>query len=423
MQKAGFLTVRYGAYHHREVPPEDATLTHVGPGTPCGEYFRRFWQPVAFSHEVADLPIAIRILGEDLVLFRDRGGRVGLLERHCPHRGTSLEFGLPSERGIRCCYHGWLFDVDGTILETPGEPPDSTLKVRLCHGAYPALEHAGLVFTYMGQPDKRPELPRYDSFQVPGHRTVPGMKYYLPCNWLQVKENSMDPVHTAFLHTRVAGAQFTEAYGVLPELTFHESAIGMYYIATRRMGENLWTRICDFMPPNAHQFPPNWEDAKTEKDFGPATATHWAVPIDDTNTMNIDVRHLSEHDARDPAKGAKAAFGQMADRPYEERQRLPGDYDAQTGQRPIARHALEHLATTDRGVIMVRKLVRQGIEAVQRGEDPKGVLRKPEAMIRTYTQDTVKRVPTLADPEAERAQQREFGRKVAANVFGGRPGA
>jgi phenylpropionate dioxygenase-like ring-hydroxylating dioxygenase large terminal subunit len=413
-----FLTVPYGAYYHREVPEEDVELTHVGPGTPGGEYFRRFWHPVAFSHELGDLPVRLRILGEDLVLFRNQSGRVGVLELHCPHRGTSLEFGLVSERGIRCCYHGWLFDVDGRILETPGEPPDSSLKDRLCHGAYPVCEYGGLVFVYMGPPDKRPELPRYDSFDIPGYETVPGLKYLMPCNWLQIKENSMDPVHTAFLHTRVAGTQFTEAYGVLPELEWHESPVGLYYIATRRMGEHLWTRICDFIPPNVHQFGPNWEDAKTEKDFGPPTATHWTVPIDDTNTLNIDVRHLSTAIALEDEKRAKAAFGQMADRPYEERQRLPGDYDAQVGQRPIAIHALEHLVTTDRGVIAVRKLVREGIEAVKRGHDPKGVLHTPETVTRTYARDTVKRVPRLAEAEAERAKQREFGRQVAADVYG-----
>src|SRR5690348_14073754 len=116
----------YGLYHRRRVPAEDAELTHVGPDTPCGEYLRRFW-----------LPVALRILGEDLVLFRDKGGRVGLLERHCCHRGTSLEYGIVEARGLRCCYHGWKFDVDGTILETPGEPADSKIKEKTFQGAYP----------------------------------------------------------------------------------------------------------------------------------------------------------------------------------------------------------------------------------------------------------------------------------------------
>jgi nitrite reductase/ring-hydroxylating ferredoxin subunit len=137
--RAGYLTTRFGGYLHREVPGEDAELSHVGPDTPCGEYLRRFWQPVCFSDELKDLPHRVIILGEELVVFRDRSGTVGLLELHCPHRGASLEFGLIDAKGIRCCYHGWQFAVDGTILETPGEPADSTLKDRLYHGA--ALLH------------------------------------------------------------------------------------------------------------------------------------------------------------------------------------------------------------------------------------------------------------------------------------------
>src|ERR1700738_4780857 len=139
-ERAPFLSTAYGAYHHRERPADDEEFTRVGPGTPCGEYLRRFWQPIILSEELRDLPRRLRILGEDLVVFRDQSGAVGLLELHCPHRGTSLEFGLISEKGIRCCYHGWLFDTDGTILETPGEPSDSTLKERLYHGAYSARE-------------------------------------------------------------------------------------------------------------------------------------------------------------------------------------------------------------------------------------------------------------------------------------------
>ena len=125
--RAPFLKTAYSGYYHRNRPEEDTELTHVGPGTPGGEYMRRFWQPVIYTEELTDLPVATRILGEDLVVFRDFSGRIGAVEAHCPHRGTSLEYGLVSERGIRCCYHGWLMDVDGTILETPGEPEGSTL--------------------------------------------------------------------------------------------------------------------------------------------------------------------------------------------------------------------------------------------------------------------------------------------------------
>ena len=172
--RAPFLTTRFGGYYHRDVPQEDAELTHIGPGTACGEYFRRFWQPVCFTEDLRDLPRRVTLLGEDLVAFRDGSGALGLLELHCPHRGTSLEFGLLSERGIRCCYHGWLFDVDGAILETPGEPEDSTLKDRLCHGAYPTHEYNGILFAYLGPPAQQPPFPLYDSFTRPGYRLMPG---------------------------------------------------------------------------------------------------------------------------------------------------------------------------------------------------------------------------------------------------------
>src|SRR5438093_5512998 len=166
--RAPFLKTRYGGYFHRGVPAEDGELTHVGPDTPGGEYLRRFWQPVCFSDDLRDVPVRLTILGEELVAFRDLQGNVGLLELHCAHRGTSLEFGLVAERGIRCCYHGWLFGPDGAVLETPGEPAHSTLKDRLCQGAYPTHEYNGVVFAYLGPPDEPPPFPIYDCFERPG---------------------------------------------------------------------------------------------------------------------------------------------------------------------------------------------------------------------------------------------------------------
>ena len=126
--------------------------------TPCGEYLRPFWQPIGFSDDLRDMPLRVTVLGAELVAFRDPWGNVGLLEPHCAHCGTSLEFGLLFERGIRCCYHGWLFGVDGPVLKTPGEPAHSTRKDRLCEGAYPAHEYNGILFACMGPPDTRPRF-------------------------------------------------------------------------------------------------------------------------------------------------------------------------------------------------------------------------------------------------------------------------
>ena len=418
--RAPFLTTRFGGYHHRDVPQEDQELTHSGPGTPCGEYLRRFWQPICFSDELHDLPRRVTILGEDLVAFRDFRGAVGLLELHCPHRGTSLEFGLVSERGLRCCYHGWLFDVDGTILEMPGEPETSTLKHRLCHGAYPTHEYNGIVFAYMGPPDEQPPFPVYDCFDRSGYRLMPGRKYHYPCNWLQILENAMDPVHTAFLHTIVSGSQFTDQFGRVPEIDFVETPIGMLYIATRRVGDNIWARMVEAVLPNLQQVAPIWEDGQQEHSSSGPMMSRWIVPVNDTTTMFIEFRHVSETDGITPAWWADRDVmlpGQLAAGSYEASQRRPGDYEAQVGQRPIAIHALEHLGTTDRGVIMFRQLIRRGIRAVQAGHAPEGLGQKAGTIVPTYCNDTIVRVPAASTAEEDRRVMRMTGRALAESYL------
>jgi phenylpropionate dioxygenase-like ring-hydroxylating dioxygenase large terminal subunit len=405
----------FDGYRRREVPPPDPELTRVGPGTPCGEYLRRFWQPVAFARELTSAPLRLRILGEDLVAFRDRGGRVGVLHLHCAHRGTSLEFGIPLERGIRCCYHGWVYDVDGRCLETPGEPAGSRLNERVWQGAYPTHELAGLVFAYLGPPNRRPAFPMYDSYDVAGHQLMPAAKFMLPCNWLQVKDNSMDPVHTAFLHALSSGYQFTEAFGAVPELDWKLTDAGMVYLATRRVGDLVWVRVCDFMPPNVHQFTREIEEANEPKPASRPVIIRWAVPNDDTHTTNFELAQVDPAWGLTPEQVGRPGFGQSDDRPYAERQRFPADFDAQSSQRTIAVHALEHLASTDRGVIMLRRIVRDGIRAVARGRDPYGARRPTGKTIPTFTQDVVLRVPPAASAEADRRLLRATGRSVIAN--------
>ena len=414
--RAPFLSTRYGGYYHREIPQEDAELTRIGPGTPCGEYLRRFWQPVTFSDDLKDLPVALKILGEELVAFRDFSGRIGLVEAHCPHRGTSLEFGLVSEKGIRCCYHGWLFDVDGTILETPGEPEDSTLKDRLCHGAYPTHEYNGTVFAYMGPPDQMPPFPLFDSYEREGYRMIPGKKYDYPCNWLQILENAMDPVHTSFLHTIVSGSQFTEEFGVIPELDFIETPVGMIYIATRRMGDNVWVRMVENIMPNLQQVAPIWETGQDPHEFDGPMMSRWIVPQDDTHTMLLEFRHISVTDESTPAWWADREQMLPAQLPItenlEDQQRQPSDYEAQVSQRPIAIHGMEHLGATDRGITMFRKLVKNGIQAVQEGRDP-DVLSRDEKPQSTYCNDTVVYSPAVGSAEEDIKSMREIGRKLA----------
>jgi phenylpropionate dioxygenase-like ring-hydroxylating dioxygenase large terminal subunit len=402
----------FDGYHLRTTPAPDPGLTEVGPGTPAGEYLRRFWQPVAFARDLTDAPLRVRILGEDLVVFRDRGGRVGVL--HCAHRGTSLEFGIPLERGIRCCYHGWVYDVDGRCLETPGEPAGSRLCERVWQGAYPTREFTGLVFAYLGPPERRPAFPRYDSYAVAGLTLMPAAQFTLPCNWLQVKDNSMDPVHTAFLHALSSGYQFTEAFGAVPELDWLMTEAGMVYVATRRLGDLVWVRVCDFMPPNVHQFTREIEEATAPKAASRPVIIRWAVPNDDTHTTNFELAQVDPAWGLSAAQVASPGFGQSGDRPYAERQRFPADFDAQAGQRTIAVHALEHLGSTDRGVIMLRKIVREGVQAVARGEDPWGLVREDSRVITTFTQDLVLKLPPAPTAEDDRRLLRETGRGVIA---------
>ncbi|HTV89015.1 MAG TPA: aromatic ring-hydroxylating dioxygenase subunit alpha [Stellaceae bacterium] len=417
--RAPYLKTRFGGYYHRGVPQEDSELTHVGPDTPCGEYLRRFWQPVCFADELGDLPLRVKILGEELVVFRDRSGEIGLLELHCPHRGTSLEFGLVGAKGIRCCYHGWLFDCDGAILETPGEPADSTLKDKLFHGAYPVHEAHGLVFGYLGPPERQPPFPTYDSLIRPGFRVVPGRKYFYPCNWLQIQENTMDPAHTAFLHTIVSGAVFTEEFGVLPELDFVETPIGMIYVATRRVGDNVWARMVEAVLPNLQQVAPIWETGRRERTFSGPMMSRWLVPMDDTSTMFIELRHLGDGDTEIPEwwlDRGQMLPGQLAMDTYEESQRHPGDYEAQVSQRPIALHGLEHLSATDRGISMFRNQLRRGIRAVRNGDEPLG-LSRGGAVIPTYCNNTVVYRPAPAGEAADKKLMRELGMQLAKDYL------
>ena len=414
--RAPFLSTRYGGYYHRELPQEDAELTRIGPGTPCGEYLRRFWQPVCYSDDLQDLPVALKILGEELVAFKDFSGQIGVVEAHCPHRGTSLEFGLVSERGIRCCYHGWLFDVDGAILEMPGEPEDSTYKDRLCHGAYPIHEYNGTVFAYMGPPDQIPPFPLMDTYEREGYRLMPGKKYNYPCNWLQILENAMDPVHTSFLHTIVSGSQFTDEFGVIPELDFIETPVGMVYIASRRMGDNIWVRMVENVMPNLQQVAPIWENGQNPHGFDGPMMSRWIVPQDDTNTMLLEFRHISVTDESTPAWWSDREQMLPAQLPVsenlEDQQRQPSDYEAQVTQRPIAVHDLEHLAASDRGITMFRKLIKNGIEAVKEGRDP-GVLSQDQEPVSTFCNDTVVYSPAVGTPEEDIQLVRATGRKLA----------
>lgn len=207
------LGTGYGRNHQ---PTHDRDYTDVGPGTRGGELLRRYWHPFARSDEATDLPKEVRLLGEDLLLFRDLSGRAGLVISRCCHRGTTLLYGKVEEAGIRCCYHGWLFDVEGECLDQPCEPECGRNKSSYRQPWFPVIEYNGLIFAYLGPPEKKPVFPRYDIFEdlsdedeivIIDHFAFGG-PVVAPCNWFQTHENAMDPYHIFICTTQSAAHSF-----------------------------------------------------------------------------------------------------------------------------------------------------------------------------------------------------------------------
>lgn len=360
------------------IPEPDAGLTRVGPGTACGELMRRYWQPVCLSADLKDVPKPVRILGEDLIAFRDGRGRAGLLFFRCSHRGTSLEYGRIEERGIRCCYHGWLYDVEGTILEMPLEPAGNPFLKQIQHPCYPIREFGGLVFAYMGPLDKMPEFPIYDVWRKEGGhlkaRMGPRVGGPVNCNWLQAEENLMDALHTFWLHTLHSGPQFpSETYGVNPDaLRYEETDMGMRFVLSRKLESKWWDLIWEMiMPLNVHLV--YTDEPKTQR----VRAVTYCVPIDDTHQLGASVRWFPDGKQEMLSGREQLAPGGRKNTSYEYTQRHPDDKEAVEGQGPIALHGLEHLVTSDKGVVMFRGMLRKAIEAARQGDDPKGILRDP----------------------------------------------
>ena len=380
------------------VPAENTELTHVTLGSPMGELLRRYWQPVCLSSDIDELPKLTRILGEELVAFRDKRGRVGVLDAHCAHRGTSLEYGRIEDNGIRCCYHGWLYSTDGSCLEQPGEPPASTQKGRIAQPAYPAREYGGLVFAYMGPPDKEPVFPRFDilereGWKLFGYRNM-SRGAVADCNWLQIQENAMDPIHTAFLHSTISTRHFTDIYATLPQLDFKETAYGMKYVRTAKLPSGrTFERVQEAFTPNMRSIADNLTPDRPHSES--STLIGWWVPVDNTRTIGF---HIEAYDASDQekvttfsrAKEGRTAGTQEQHRDYADAQRNPDDKEAQVSQRPIAVHALEHLGTTDRGVVMFRRMLRRALEELKAGRDPQNAFRDPaQCLIKVVSGNTV----------------------------------
>jgi phenylpropionate dioxygenase-like ring-hydroxylating dioxygenase large terminal subunit len=369
-----------GSAYGRPAAHPDAMLAGVGPGTPCGEYLRRYWQPVGTSESVTTRPQKVRILGEDLVLFRDRKGRPGLLYPRCMHRGTSLYYGRVEDDGIRCCYHGWMFSVEGHCLDQPCEPNGGLHREAARQPWYPVEERYGLVFAYMGPPDRKPVLPRYDILEdlQPGEFIeVDGTGYggyadkvadpHVPFHWLQNWENIMDPYHVQVLHATFSGIQFHEGFKFMPNVEWEPVEAGVIYHARRGFPDGrAMDRINSALLPNVSAIPDLDLGAGRGKIIG------WHLAVDDT-TMRV----FFAARRREPGRfaGYKMHNGKSwTELTEQERQDYPGDYEAQGSQGPITLHSEEHLATSDRGIGLLRRMMKQQIKVVADGGDPLGVV-------------------------------------------------
>jgi len=361
---------------------ENELLTRVGRGTPAGEMLRRYWHPIGFVKELKGRPKRRRILGEDLVLFRDDQGRLGLLGLRCAHRGTSLEFGHIENGGLRCCYHGWLYDIEGRVLEQPGEPPDSTFKERVRQTAYKVQELGGVIFAYLG-PEPAPLLPRYDVLaREDGIRAMRART--VNCNYFQMIENSVDQNHLKWLHRTATTPTWDE--GEINPQVFEYGVLNTY---TRRVADGKsYAHVNFFVMPTMNKTGNVEEGHPTEHRASSAgEVMRWRVPIDDEHTAHFTVEFGALVDGKLVAKIMEdhAEKGVEATQPGVYRWDdsigwfTRGDQDrvAQESQGAIYDRTTEHLGYTDRGVILLRRLYKESIEAVQKGLDPLGVVRDP----------------------------------------------
>ena len=370
---------------------ENDLLTAVGPGTPAGQLLRCYWLPVAVASELTKTNPTklVRILGEDLVLFRDLKGRVGLIADRCAHRGASLFYGRVEERGIACPYHGWLYNIEGSCLECPAEPAESKFHLTVKHKAYPVQKFVGLYWTYMGaQP--APLIPKYDVWaRQDGTRKI-FIQPQLDCNWFQAMENSVDPAHLLILHQNTAMRARTPVNttrGFTDDIEKFEFYEFPYGIMKKRTYKNGSIDEHPLIFPNI---------------LRQANATQIRVPMDDTHTKIFFVRFYPSEDGRvvrdqpDPEVEYVQPYKNPPDglHPFTRfrmDQVQAQDHMAWETQGPLADRTQERLATSDRGVVMLRELMKREIAKVRQGLDPLGIVREPsqDQMIDTKLEESL----------------------------------
>jgi phthalate 4,5-dioxygenase len=384
---------------------QNARLTQVGPGTPMGNLLRRYWLPALLSEEVGEAdgaPVRVRLLGEDLIAFRDTAGRVGLVAAFCPHRRAPMFFGRNEEHGLRCVYHGWKFDRGGACVDMPSEPPDSLFKTKVTIDAYPTWEGGGVVWAYLGPPEHRPAPPDFELVRAPAtHRYT--TKTYEDCNYLQALEGGLDSSHATIMHNRNIGdLSFLNDYvRTVPQITLNPTPYGYAYSGVRLVDERQWVRLYHYVMPvtqiRGHI------TASPHKDH-PQIKGHFWVPLDDTHTATYNFMYSA-----DPAIVFEPEFIVLSERssgrgpgmadpndPYRLRQNRANDYEIdravqktqtftgipgvntqdialQEGMGPIGDRSREHLGTTDRAVIEMRRLLLDAVAAVEAGNDPPGI--------------------------------------------------
>lgn len=363
---------------------ENDLLCQVGRGTPGGEFQRRYWQPVALSDELPPEgpPVPVRLLGEDLVLFRDESGQPGLLGLHCAHRGADLSYGRIEDGGLRCIYHGWLYDVAGHCLEQPGEPIGSRFNHKIHQLSYPCREAGGVILAYLG-PGEAPLVPAY-SFLEGGEKQWWVTKVFHECNYQQGNEGNLDTAHSSFLHRRfgekTARPHDYIANGGFDLIEVEETDFGvrLYFVITRLESGETYVRIENYVFPS----------------IGAFGAVHWHVPIDDEHHWQYVFWNLS------PERGRETLVGELGsdyrlyrtkdNRYLQDRQAMltqnysgmgmsnyPQDGCVTEGEGPIQDRTQEHLGHTDLGIVATRKAMLQAIRAVQAGQEPPHVVRDP----------------------------------------------
>ena len=363
---------------------QNERLTRVGPGTPMGNLLRRYWMPVATVGEMRERwTKRVRLMGEDLVLFRDRSSNFGLIGEFCPHRRASLAYGIPEADGIRCPYHGWKFDGSGQCTDQPNEPAGSTFKDRITTAGYPVSEMGGMLWGYLG-PLPAPLIPRLDGFVAAGAIRHVG-EAIVPCNWLQIMENSLDPVHTEWLHGLLYEF-IKERDGVKVAIARHHAKIGFdefeYGIIKRRLMEGQSEDSDDWKVGHPVVFP-NILAVGSGGGLWQQYTFQIRVPVDDENT-----RHYWYH-AYVPPRSSVVPQHLLDDVPLYEPPIVAEDGSylldyihgqdimAWTTQGKIADRSRENLGGSDRGVTLYRKMLEREMAVAEAGGDPKCVIRDP----------------------------------------------